>query len=278
VLCVLISISVQTIRLIRISPRPYHALPAAALLGALAGTAVHGFFDFELHIFPNAMMLALLAGCAVAPLLAQQKSGGRDQKSAGMVVLTSVLRLLSFVLILLAALWSVQVMSSSWIRARGDKFLAAQNFQRAEIFYKTSVRIDPQNWLAQLGLGQVYYYYRYNELDPARKHERALKEHSAYAEAYRINNKKEEVVYGLGRVELFLGNRDKGLEYLRQAANYKRFNDFYWRKLGIELRKAGLYEEALAAFEYARTLDSSNPTVKRNIEWLKKRGAKPPAK
>jgi tetratricopeptide (TPR) repeat protein len=273
VLCVLISISVQMTRLIRTSPRPYHALPAAALLGALAGTAVHGFFDFELHIFPNAMMLALLAGCAVAPLLAQQKSGDRGRGTRG-----SALRFLISILLLLAAGWSVQVMSSSWIRAQGDKFLAAHNFQRAEIFYKTSVRIDPQNWLAQLGLGQVYYYYRYNELDPARKHERALKEHSAYAEAYRINNKKEEVVYGLGRVELFLGNRDKGLEYLRQAANYKRFNDFYWRKLGIELRKAGLYEEALAAFEYARTLDSSNPTVKRNIEWLKKRGAKPPAK
>ncbi len=69
VLCALISISFQMIRLIRTSPRPYHALPAAALLGALAGTAVHGFFDFELHIFPNAMMLALLAGCAAAPLL-----------------------------------------------------------------------------------------------------------------------------------------------------------------------------------------------------------------
>jgi hypothetical protein len=79
------------IRLIRTSPRPYHALPAAALLGALAGTAVHGFFDFELHIFPNAMMLALLAGCAVAPLLRQRseirgrkaEDGGRKAEDGG---------------------------------------------------------------------------------------------------------------------------------------------------------------------------------------------------
>ena len=206
-------------------------------------------------------------------MISRPQSSALSRPSADICPRSSVLGLLSSVLILLAAGWTLQVMSSSWIRARGDKFLAEQNFQRAEIFYKTAERIDPQNWLAQLGLGQVYYYYRYNELDPARKHERALKEHSAYTEAYRINNKKEEVVYGLGRVELFLGNRDKGLEYLRQAANYKRFNDFYWRKLGIELRKAGSYEEALVAFEYARTLDSSNPTVKRNIEWLKKRKA-----
>ena len=190
----------------------------------------------------------------------------------------AVLRPLIGILLLIAAGWSVQVMSSSWIRAWGDKLLAEHNFQRAEVFYKTAERIDPQNWLAQLGLGQVYYSYRYNELDPARKHEWALKEHSAYAEAYRTNTKKEEVVYGLGRVELFLGNRDKGLDYLRQAANYKRFNDFYWRKLGIELRKAGLYDEALPAFEYAQKLDCSNPTVKRNIEWLKKRKSAIPSK
>jgi len=287
VLWVLLSISVPLIRFIRTSPRSYHALPAAALLGALAGTAVHGFFDFELHIFPNAMMLALLAGCAVAPLLAQQRpvisaeakrrlAGDYDsnevanQKSVR-INLISVLRLLTSVFLLLAAVWSIQVMSSAWIRNRGDKFLLAQKFQQAERFYKTAERIDPQNWQAQLGLGQVYYHHRYYELDPDRKHEWALKERSAYASAYQTNIKKEEVVYGLGRVELFLGNRDKGLDYLRQAANYKRFNDFYWRKLGIELRKSGLYEEALRVFEYAKKLDGSNRTVGRNIEWIQKR-------
>ncbi len=276
VLCVLISVSVQLIRFIRTSPRPYHALPSAALLGALAGTAVHGFFDFELHIFPNAMMLALLAGCAVAPLLAQQKADIRDQKSAGMVR-TSVLRPLISILLLLAAGWSVQVMGSAWVRVWGDKFLLKNKFQQAEAFYKTAERIDPQNWQAQLGLGQLYYHHRYSELDPARKQEWALKEQTAYAAAYQTNCKKEEVVYGLGRVDLFLGNRDKGLNYLRQAANYKRFNDFYWRKLGIELRKAGLYDEALSAFEYAQKLDHSNKTVTRNIQWLKKRRTEPSA-
>lgn len=85
ILCALLSISVQLIRFIRTSPQPYHALPAAAWLGALAGTAVHGFFDFELRIFPNAMMLALLAGCAVAPILqaGRQKTedGGQTTES-----------------------------------------------------------------------------------------------------------------------------------------------------------------------------------------------------
>jgi len=188
-------------------------------------------------------------------------------------VLPSVFRLLFSVLMLLAALWSVQVMSSAWIRAHGDRLLAEQKFRKAETCFTAAKRIDPQNWMADLGLGQIYYHYRYYELDSVRKHQWAVKEQAAHAAAYRINSKKEEVVYGLGRAELFLGNRERGLDLLRQAANYKRFNDFYWRKLGIELRKAGLYDESRTAFEYAQKLDRSNKTVKRNLEWLKKRAA-----
>ncbi|NOU35169.1 MAG: hypothetical protein HOO88_00100 [Kiritimatiellaceae bacterium] len=70
----LISLSATAIRFVKTSDRSYHALPVIALLGALTGTAVHGFFDFELRIFPNAIMLALLAGCAVAPIM---QTGGR---------------------------------------------------------------------------------------------------------------------------------------------------------------------------------------------------------
>ncbi|MCC7300579.1 MAG: O-antigen ligase family protein [Verrucomicrobia bacterium] len=270
VLCLLITVCVKLIRFIRTADRSYHALPAVALLGALAGTAVHGFFDFELRIFPNALMLSLFAGCAVAPLMQTTpvKGPGRSAVPQWIVAVT----------VLLAAIWSVQVMSSSWIRIQGDRALLRQEFQRAERIYKTAEKIDSQNWLAEWGLGQVYYHYRYYELDPARKQEWALNEKSSYTSAYRTNPKKEEVAYGLGRVELFLGNRDKGLDYLRQAANYKRFNDFYWRKLGIELRQAGLYEESLSAFVYAQKLDSSNPTVKRNIQWLNRRKAAPVTK
>lgn len=86
VLGVLLSVCIPLIRLIRTSSRAYHALPAAAFIGALAGTAVHGFFDFELRIFPNALMLALLAGCAVAPLVQsniERESGGRRTEDRG---------------------------------------------------------------------------------------------------------------------------------------------------------------------------------------------------
>jgi O-antigen ligase len=267
ILWALIEVCAKLILLVKTAERSYHALPAAALLGVFAGTAVHGFFDFELRIFPNALMLALLAGCVVAPVI--------QTVPAKRIRLAAAARWTFSVAVLLTAVWTVQVMTSAAIRVQGDRALQKQDFRKAEGLYKAAEKIDPQSWLAHWGIGQVYYHHRYYELDPARKREWALQEQSAYLSAYQINPKKEEVVYGLGRIELFLGNRDKGLDYLRQAASYKRFNDFYWRKLGIELRKAGRYEESLKAFEHARNLDRSNKTVNRNIKWLKQRLSAP---
>ena len=74
-----------------------------------------------------------------------------------------------------------------------------------------------------------------------------------------------------GWAETALGNYERGLDLFREAAQLSRFNDFYWRKLGIELRKAEQYEEALAAFTHAQKLNRSNKSVKRNIQWLRAR-------
>jgi tetratricopeptide (TPR) repeat protein len=267
----IVSLCIALIRLIKTSPRLYHVLPAVALLAALAGTFVHGFFDFELRIFPNALMLAVLAGTVVAPVLRQsaERRAQSDASWGGIPHrLTSVLRPLFSVSILLAACWAIQVMSAEALRVRGDSLRLEKERSRAETLYKASLAIDPQNWKAHLGLGQVYSYYRYHELDPAKKMEWALLERDTFEKAARHNSKKEEVTYGLGRAQLACGDREAALDTLRRAAAYKRFNDFYWRKLGIELRKAGHYEEALETFLYARKLHRGNPTVNRNIQWL----------
>lgn len=279
---VLIAFCVPLVRMIKTSPRPYHVLPAAAFLAALAGTFVHGLFDFELRIFPNALMLSVLAGCAAAPLLRSQRSETRDQKTDSELATpdprpptslddprTSVLRYLLSITLLLAALWSLQVMSSEGLRVCGDHLRLSGERSRAEKLYDVALAIDPKNWRAYLGLGQVYSYYRYQELNPVEKRKLAVQERDIFAQAYRCNTKKEEVVYGLGRAELAAGKCEAGLDRLRQAAHYKRFNDFYWRKLGIELRKAGHYEEALKTFLYAQKLNRGNATVNYNIKWLK---------
>ena len=244
VIGILIRFCTPMVRLIRRSDRPAHALPAIAIVAALVGTGVHGFFDFELRIFSNALMLALLAGVAAAPVLQTKQSAGLQPKTL------RILRPLTALLLLLVAAWSLQTMTSATLRLWGDKYREEKN-----------------------GLGQIYSHHRYYELDPVLKRKMTEKEHDEFLKAYKHNVIKEEVVYGLGRSELAFGNRTAGIDYFRQAAHYKRFNDFYWRKLGMELRKDGFYEEAMETFLYAQKLDRSNKTVNRNIQWLKKKMA-----
>jgi len=184
-------------------------------------------------------------------------------------VIATVTKGVFVIAIILSALWSVQVMGSATLRAWGDRARVADNASAAERLYKISTLIDSQNWQADLGLAKIYSKARYYEIDPSVKRDWALKERDAFGRAYQHDTKRSTITYGLGQAELALGNREVGIDHLREAAQVSRFNDYYWRKLGIELRKAGLYEEALTAFEHAKQLDRSNKTVKRNIQWIR---------
>lgn len=46
----------------------HHALLAMAFLGTAAGTMVHSFFDFQMHVLPNTLVFAMLAGAAAGPM------------------------------------------------------------------------------------------------------------------------------------------------------------------------------------------------------------------
>jgi O-antigen ligase len=59
-----------------------HAFLGFAFLGTAAGTMVHSFFDFQMHVYPNALVFALLAVLAWGPLAAQRAKGIR-QKALG---------------------------------------------------------------------------------------------------------------------------------------------------------------------------------------------------
>jgi tetratricopeptide (TPR) repeat protein len=162
-------------------------------------------------------------------------------------------------------------MGSAFLSSVADRQANGGNSVLAEKLYTIAERVDPQNWAANFGLGRIFSGNRYYELDPAQKTDWASRELEEFRKAYRDNPRKEEIVYGLGRAEQVSGNPERAMELFRLAARYKPFNDFYWRKLGIELRKAGQYDEALSAFEHAQKLDRSNKTVKRNIQWIKAR-------
>jgi tetratricopeptide (TPR) repeat protein len=212
---------------------------------------------------------------------------------------------------LLATVICLQTMSSAFLRAMGDKIAEAEHLPsvsalQADSLYKHAVGIDPQNWRAYKGMGKLIYKRRYHCLDLDEKVVLAVEEKRWFERARTYNFHDPEILSSLGHCILFLSRtyetlsvesdaglekdgddqptlskkqpmarehlQSQGLELLREACRYRKFNDTYWWSLGVELRKEGLYEEALATFRYAEKLKRT-PSVRKNIQWLEKQMA-----
>jgi len=312
-----------------------HAFIGFAFLGAAAGTMVHSFFDFEMHVYPNAMVFAFLAAVAVGPLFnarrgirheetwdkalgTRQEGNDAEPLAASSSTINQHLsaeasakeepstnrRRAGFWLLaagyLLVALLCFQTMSSSFIRALGDRASVAGSGMSADRLYSLAVRIDPQNWRAYKGMGNRLFDERYYSLEMDEKVGWAEQERSWYEKAYRQNPKDPEICMGYGKVLIFLGRHSadrlaeidlsavgqqqsedsrqqtasmrisQGLDLLREACRYRPFNDVYWWNLGVQLRKLGHYEEALEVFQYAASVKRT-PSTKMNIEWINAR-------
>jgi tetratricopeptide (TPR) repeat protein len=192
-------------------------------------------------------------------------------------------------------------MGSSYIRAVGEK-MAEENKDvdgSASRLLTLAVKLDSQNWRAWKGMGDLFYQQRYHSLDREEKLQLAGREKEWFERALRHNPQEPEVLAGLARSLIFLGRnmneestvslddslgseagnaassesfeafQERGLELLREVCRYRKFNDTYWWRLGVELRKAEQYEEAIEVFQYAETL-TRTPSIRGNILWLKR--------
>ena len=57
---------------------------------------------------------------------------------------------------------------------------------------------------------------------------------------------------------------------LKKPCSLRKYNDLYWWTLGSELRRIGLYSEALDIFEKAASIRNS-VSIRANIQWLQER-------
>lgn len=249
------------------SPNKHHSLMAMAFLGTAAGTMFHSFFDFQMHVFPNTLIFALLAGMTVGQMQSQQSRRSSD-KAPTRNVLKNVSAVGLAVAYLLAAVLCVQVSSSAIVRALADRQVEKGLDKEAEAEYLLATKIDPGNWWAERGLAELYFNRRYYSVDQKAKRPLAIIEEEHFKAALKLNPKDPELLHGLGKVQIFLGDLDAGLERLREATALRPFNSGYWWHLGVELRDAERYDEALEIFEYAYSLQRSQ-TNRRNIAWLK---------
>ncbi len=252
------------------TPNQHHAFMAMAFLGTAAGTLLHSFFDFQMHVFQNALVFSLLAAIAAGPLCGRRQEAILKQDVAGWKrVLARGGRVALAVVAIAGLLLSIQAFSSSFFRAAADRLAEARQPEKAKRHYDRAIGIDSSNWRAYKGLGIVHYNERYYSLDRDEKNRIAAVERAVLETGYRFNPKDAALVVGLGRATIFSGDVDAGLELLQQSVKLRPFNDNYWWMLGVAQRKAGRYEEALETFQYARGLNNS-ASIRKNIQWLEK--------
>lgn len=253
------------------TPNPHHAFMAMAFLGTAAGTLLHSFFDFQMHIFQNVLVFSLLAAIAAGPICGRRheallKHGddglrGKWLRPGGRIALAGFA--------VAGLLFSLQLFSSAFMRAAADRLVEGKNTEKAKQYYLRAIAVDPSNWRAYKGIGGVCFKERYYTLEPDEKHRLAQTEKEFFAKAYEHNPLDSSLVFDYGMANIFLGDKETGLDLLKKAARLRPFNDMYWWRLGMEQRKAEQFDEALESFRYARTLKNS-PLVQSNIKWLER--------
>jgi O-antigen ligase len=255
----------------------HHAFMAMAFLGTAAGTLVHSFFDFQLYVFQNALVFALLAAIAAGPICGRRQETLMKQKDQKPVRrLPAVISGFALALLVLAALVpAVPVFSSAFLRAVGSRLAEQRRPEPAMKYYERALKVDPENWRAYKGMGALYFKERYYTLEPEEKRRLGLIEQACFADGYLHNPKDATLVFDLGMATVFLGDVDEGIRRLQEATRLKPFNDVYWLRLGIEQRRAGLFDEALATFRYAQSLNNT-PMARKNIEWIERMQQAPP--
>ncbi|WP_372797565.1 O-antigen ligase family protein, partial [Pontiella sp.] len=147
-----------------------HAFMGFAFLGTVAGTMVHSFFDFQMHVFPNAMIFALLAAVAAGPLKRSLSTSKAKKPGRGIVnVLQPALLTAVFVFVLAIG---VPLMASSAMSAVADQQAerkSTEAFNSAAALYRKALKTAPDNWQAYSGMGRVLHHERRHRLEPDQK-------------------------------------------------------------------------------------------------------------
>lgn len=229
-----------------------------ASIATIFGSMVHSLFDFQMHIYPNAMVFSFLVG-----LSSSQLESPKDfiQKKITNHI-TKYFILLIFVICLVLC---IQSSISELLRASAENKFDKQKNSFLDSVEKLNLsnKYDASNWSSFKALGELYYNKRYFSTSIDEKHVIAELELNAFKNAYNLNPYDAEICKGLANSYIFIGNyiedKDmiiKGLDLLKKSCYLRKYNDDYWWLYATELRNFGNYEESIEVFKKMKSKTS----------------------
>lgn len=250
------------------------AVPAIGFLGACVASGVHALFDFNYHLFANTQVLILLGGFAMG---AAFEDGALDARPCeGRRRLTPIFWL---VLALVVGVFTVRVFLSY-----GRHFLGEQRRERFEMddarrLFDRSIAADGGNWRGYQGRAHMRRTQARWNLDDNEKQRLAELALADYDAAQARNPFDMETLFGRGQTRHMLGDEEGAADDLRRASELDPANLFYLTHFGLQLRRMGRDEEALAVFERGAAMGRGDAMVDLNLLQLRRKlkAAKPKA-
>ena len=246
---------------------------AFAVGAAIATTVllVHSWFDFNMHIPANALLMATILGFTAA-------IPERNERFAR-VALGKPTRFA------LAGILLVVIGVGGWFYGRtalaslstdlGQTAKTRLDYATALKYLNRAVTLDPKAPQAWLRIGDVYRSQARWRLGPEKREERlalSRKAVEAYQESVRLNPYQAEALIGLGRAQELAGESEQALKSLQRAAEVEPSSPLTHFTLGLFYRDRGEVKLAQDAFNRAQSLTSDSSITENLIELQEQRG------
>jgi O-antigen ligase len=235
------------------------------LLGCMAAVTVHSFFDFNLHIFANAQVFALVTGTlsgalfVAGDLKAVRVPGWLSRAAASLgLVLVGV-----FVVI------TVRATVSYTYAALAEKARNSLDFDEALRKSEAAINSYGADWRGHVQKGHILKTRAFWERDPEVAEGLAREAVASYNEALARNPFDLYTKLELSRTygDVLLEN-DQSEALLREIITMAPANFEFHGELGLRLRRMGRLDEAIDAFEAARKINPEDEMAILNLRSL----------
>lgn len=260
--------ALKYLKWIKRTDRDKNACMAIGLTGAVAATLAHCFFDYNLQYYSNNHVLVLVAAITASTFFASGDFKPKALPRPKLVCIPAMLAVLALIVV-----WTFTLVSYGYT-LRGKEEQDDLEFLKAEKDFKTALRYDPGNWKAHMALGQVFKSRGTWEMDADVKAELLGKAIADYKEAMKGNPYEVGPRYGISQVLFLEDKTEEALAMQKEVAETVPGFIFYKIRYGLNLRKAGRYEEALKIFNSARRLnpgESQLRTINLNLKLLRRK-------
>lgn len=240
---------------------------AVGAVSAVVAILTHSWFDFNLHIFGNSALLAVIIGITAGiPIAATSSPSTQNWKR----VVAGVA---------LVALWGVTAIifvpsvKSFYIAGLGDEAKYNLNYDEAVALYAKAIDADPRYPKPFIMQGDIFRDQLAWRVTPGKLKERrdlASKSVFAYDRALELNPLMSDVWVSRGRVFEMTGNEAESLSSYLKAIEVAPVSAYAHFVLGQFYREQGESQKAAEAFEKADRFFLHNDPMFQVSQWYEK--------